>query len=146
MTSRPASDAIAPFTRRAVGLAIDSIIEAVPVAAVTAAISSGGPATSTLALLVLAQFTVIVAYQTAFVARRGRTVGHRACGLAVVRRVDGRSLGWGASFRRAVLPAAVALVPFLGAALLAIVYLRAVFHPLGQGLHDAIAGSVVVRR
>lgn len=146
MSSHPERDAIASFTRRGVGLAIDSIIEVVPVAALSAAISPGGMAISTLALLVLAQFTMIVAYQTVFIARGGRTVGHRACGLAVVRRVDGGPVGWSASLRRATLPAAVALVPFLGAALVAIVYLRAAFHPLGQGLHDAMAGSVVVRR
>jgi len=47
---------------------------------------------------------------------------------------------------RALIPTAVQLVPVVGPGLSLVVYLRAVFHPLRQGLHDAAAGTIVVKR
>jgi uncharacterized RDD family membrane protein YckC len=38
------------------------------------------------------------------------------------------------------------VVPVIGFALNIAVYVRAAFHPYRQGLHDAAAGTIVVRR
>lgn len=141
-----ATDVLAPFVRRAMGLAVDSVVAAVPVGLVALAVAPGGVGTASLALLVLLQLATVIAYQSVLVARSGRTVGHRILRIAVVRRDDGGRVTPRAALARAVLPAVVALVPFVGAALTVIVYARALFHPLNQGLHDAVAGTVVVMR
>jgi uncharacterized RDD family membrane protein YckC len=145
-TSGDAGDTLASFTRRAIGLAVDSAVVALPIVVAAAVAAPGGVATIVLAILVLAHLAVSVVYQTVLVARYGRTLGHRLGGLIVVRRCDGGPVALAAAGRRAVLPAVALVVPGVGAALVAIVYLRALFHPLGQGLHDAVAGTVVVRR
>jgi uncharacterized RDD family membrane protein YckC len=140
------TDALASVTRRAVGLAIDSFLVAVPVMLLALWMSRDGATTTVLFGLVVLQAALITAYQTILVARRGQTVGHRWCAIAVVRRLDGGPVDTAAALRRAVVPAAVALVPFIGAGLVAVVYLRAALHPLRQGVHDAVAATVVVRR
>jgi uncharacterized RDD family membrane protein YckC len=67
-------------------------------------------------------------------------------GLKVVNRADGGQVSWTYASVRALVPTVVQLVPVIGPGLTIVVYLRAVFHPLRQGLHDAAAGTIVVTR
>lgn len=85
-------------------------------------------------------------YNTVAIAVWGMTIGKRIVGLKVVNRVDGGPVSWTYSSVRALVPTVVQLVPVIGFGLAIVVYLRAVFHPLRQGLHDAAAGTIVVTR
>jgi uncharacterized RDD family membrane protein YckC len=76
----------------------------------------------------------------------GRTVGMRATGLCVLRAEDGGRLRpVQASLR--FLPFGLALVvPILGLVVWVAMAVTAAIDVRGQGLHDRLAGSVVVRR
>lgn len=89
---------------------------------------------------------VALAYNTMAIAIRGTTIGKRLCGLKVVNRVDGGPVSMNYAAVRALVPTVVQLIPVIGPGLAIVVYLRAVFHPMRQGLHDAAAGTVVVKR
>jgi uncharacterized RDD family membrane protein YckC len=62
-----------------------------------------------------------------------------------VNRLDGGQVTWSYAALRALIPTAVQLVPLIGPGLSLAVYVRAAFHPLRQGLHDAAAGTIVVK-
>jgi uncharacterized RDD family membrane protein YckC len=85
-------------------------------------------------------------YNIVGVAVYGYTVGKRIAGIKVVNRNDGGRVTWTNASLRALIPTAVQLVPVVGPGLSLVVYLRAVFHPLRQGLHDVAAGTIVVKR
>lgn len=87
-----------------------------------------------------------LAYHTAGVALWGATPGKRIVGLKVVNRTDGGAVSWTYASVRALVPTAVQLVPVVGPGLSIVVYLRALFHPMRQGLHDAAAGTIVVKK
>lgn len=89
---------------------------------------------------------VALAYNTVAIAVWGTTVGKRSCGLKVVNRLDGGPVSLNYAAVRALVPTVVQLVPVIGPGLAIVVYLRALFHPMRQGLHDAAAGTVVVKR
>jgi uncharacterized RDD family membrane protein YckC len=89
---------------------------------------------------------VSLLYSTAFVALSGATPGKRIMKLRVVNRSDGSPVSWTYAAVRALIPSVAGLVPVIGFALNIAVYVRAFFHPYRQGLHDAAAGTIVVRR
>jgi len=63
-----------------------------------------------------------------------------------VNRVDGSPVALSYAAVRALVPTVAGLIPVIGFALNIAVYVRAIFHPYRQGLHDAAAGTIVVRR
>ena len=89
---------------------------------------------------------LFISYNTFFVARQGSTLGMKIAGIKVVNRVDGGGVSISFAAIRVMVPALAGLIPLLGSAAIIAVYLRAVFHPLRQGLHDAAAGTIVVKR
>ena len=89
---------------------------------------------------------VSLIYNTVAIAVWGTTVGKRIARLKVVNRSDGGPVSLNYAAVRALVPTVVQLVPAIGPGLAFVVYLRAVFHPLRQGLHDAAAGTIVVKR
>lgn len=89
---------------------------------------------------------VALVYNTVAVAVWGTTIGKRICGLKVINRLDGGAVSMNYAAVRALVPTVVQLVPVIGPGLAIVVYLRAVFHPMRQGLHDAAAGTLVVKR
>jgi uncharacterized RDD family membrane protein YckC len=68
----------------------------------------------------------------------GQTLGKKALGIRVVRKVDGGSLGYGLAIGRALAKFAEGFTFGLG-------LLWAAWDPMGQTFHDKIAGTLVVR-
>jgi len=98
-------------------------------------------------LWMLAGFLALqLVYYTAFIATTGATLGKRIMKLRVVNRTDGSPVTWTYAAVRALVPTLAGVVPVIGFALNIAVYVRAFFHPFRQGLHDAAAGTIVVRR
>lgn len=87
------------------------------------------------------------AYEIIPVARHGRTPGKHLAGIAVVDAASGDLPGWGSATRRAVIPAAVVVVPFVGWMLLAGAVAASfclLFVPPHQTISDRAASTRVV--
>ncbi|MFM9037447.1 MAG: RDD family protein [Actinomycetota bacterium] len=142
------SDQLAGFGQRAIAQVLDALIIGVPLFILT--LSFGGDLTdqdnSNLAWLTVLWLGVSLLYSTAFVALSGATPGKRIMKLRVVNRSDGSPVSWTYAAVRALIPSVAGLVPVIGFAVNIAVYVRAFFHPYRQGLHDAAAGTIVVRR
>ena len=90
-------------------------------------------------------------YGVVCVAVWGRTVGKWFVGTRVVDRATGSRPGWAAATARVLLPAAVAVVGEIGGYYRPIerlawivVYVPILWDPLRRGLHDRLAGTLVV--
>jgi len=143
----PTSDPLAPLVRRALAQVLDGILIGVPLFIVT--LSMGGDLSDSdndnLLWLTVLWLAVTLVYSTVLVALTGATVGKRLLKIKVVNRLDGSPVSWSYAAVRALVPTVAGLIPVIGFALNIAVYVRAFFHPLRQGLHDAAAGTVVVR-
>ena len=143
----PTSDPLAPLARRALAQVIDGLLIGVPLFVLT--VSIGGDLSDSdndnLLWLTVLWLAVSLVYSTAFVAISGATIGKRIVKIKVVNRADGSPVGWTYAAVRALVPTVAGLIPVIGFALNIAVYVRAFFHPYRQGLHDAAAGTVVVR-
>lgn len=146
--SEPSADRLASIGQRALAQLIDSVIIGIPLFFVSTSISGDlTEADSGQLLLVTVMWLgVSLLYNTAMIATYGATIGKRIMKLMVVNRVDGSAVSWTYAAVRALIPTVAGLVPVVGLAANLAVYVRAFFHPLRQGLHDAAAGTVVVRR
>lgn len=146
----PRADALASIGKRALAQFLDGLVVGIPLFAITAALgyslTDNSLSNSTLTWLTVLWVSANLIYNIIGVAVYGYTVGKRIAGIKVVNRVDGGRVSWTYSAVRALIPTAVQLVPVVGPGLSLVVYLRAVFHPLRQGLHDAAAGTIVVKR
>ena len=142
------SDRLASIGQRAVAQLLDGLIIGIPLFILT--YSFGGDITDTedsnLLWLTLLWLGVSLFYNTALVATTGATLGKRIMKLRVVNRTDGSPVNWTYAAVRALVPTLAGVVPVIGFALNIAVYVRAFFHPFRQGLHDAAAGTIVVRR
>ena len=102
-----------------------------------------------------------IAYEMLPTAKSGRTLGRMVAGTLVVRAADGAVPGHSASLRRWGLPSLFCLAVFfvnlidvpgsdifslLLASIAAIVYMSLTWDPRRQGLHDKVAGTIVVMR
>lgn len=116
---------VATLGRRVLALVVDWGVCVLVVAAFGLDPLYGPPSDSLLALLVL------VVERTLLVGLLGFSIGHRFVGLRVAR-LDGRPVGLPAAFARSALT--VLLIPPL------------VLDPDSRGLHDRLAGTVVLRR
>ncbi len=144
----PSTDRLASVGQRALAQVIDSVIIGIPLFFVSTAI--GGDLTDTdngsLVLVTALWLGVSLLYNTSLIAIYGATIGKRVMKLSVVNREDGSPVNWSYSAVRALIPTVAGLIPVIGLAANLAVYVRAVFHPMRQGLHDAAAGTIVVRR
>ena len=142
------SDRLASVGQRAVAQLLDGLIIGIPLFILT--YSFGGDITDTedsnLLWLTLLWLGVSLFYNTAMIAVYGATLGKRIMKLRVVNRTDGSPVNWTYAAVRALVPTLAGVVPVIGFALNIAVYVRAFFHPFRQGLHDAAAGTIVVRR
>ena len=142
------SDRLASIGQRAIAQLLDGLIIGIPLFIVT--YSFGGDITDTedsnLLWLTLLWLGVSLFYNTAMIATSGATLGKRIMKLRVVNRTDGSPVNWTYAAVRALVPTLAGVVPVIGFALNIAVYVRAFFHPFHQGLHDAAAGTIVVRR
>jgi len=144
----PATDRLASIGQRALAQLIDSVIIGIPLFFVSTAISGDLTEADSgqLLLVTVLWLGVSLFYNTAMIAIYGATIGKRVMKLMVVNRADGSAVTWTYAAVRALIPTVAGLIPVIGLAANLVVYLRAVFHPLRQGLHDAAAGTIVVRR
>jgi uncharacterized RDD family membrane protein YckC len=78
--------------------------------------------------------------------QRGQTLGMRVLGLSVLRAGDGGRLTLDEAFRRFVLFALALVTAPIGALIWLAMAITVASDGRGQGLHDRMAGSVVVRR
>jgi len=142
------TDRLASIGQRAIAQLIDSVIIGIPLFFVSTAISGDltDADSGQLLLVTVLWLGVSLFYNTAMIAIYGATIGKRVMKLMVVNRVDGSAVSWTYAAVRALIPTVAGLVPVIGLAANLVVYLRAVFHPIRQGLHDAAAGTIVVRR
>jgi uncharacterized RDD family membrane protein YckC len=144
----PGTDRLASIGQRALAQVIDTIILGIPMVILSSLVvtdlteADGGQQLVLLSLFV----GINIAYNTILVAVYGATIGKRIMKLMVVNRSDGSAVTWTYAAVRALIPSVAGLIPFVGLAASLVVYLRAIFHPLRQGLHDAAAGTIVVRR
>ncbi len=140
-------DQLAPIGRRALAQVVDGLVVGIPLFLVT--LAWGGditdPDNDNLVALTALWLGVNLLYNTATIALRGATVGKSLVRIKVVNRTDGSAVSWSYAAVRALIPAVAGLIPVIGFALNIAVYVRAFFHPYRQGLHDAAAGTVVVR-
>jgi len=85
------------------------------------------------------------AYQVAFIATRGQTLGKMAAGVQVVGSEDGSIPGFRRAARRWAIPGLLGLIPFVGFLLAHVCYLSLTWRRNRQGWHDSLAGTMVVR-
>lgn len=143
------ADALASVGKRALAQFLDGLVVGIPLFLLTATLgytlTDDSLSDSELMWLTVLWVGVNLVYNIVAIAVYGRTLGKRMAGIKVVNRVDGGRVSWNYAAVRALIPTAVQLVPVIGPGLSLVVYLRAVFHPLRQGLHDAAAGTIVVK-
>jgi uncharacterized RDD family membrane protein YckC len=84
---------------------------------------------------------ISLVYEVSLIATRGQTLGKMAMGIKVVAREDGRNPGWGKAGLRWLLPTVAGFVLFGSL----IVYLWVLWDPKRQGLHDKVAGTLVIQ-
>lgn len=142
----PALRPLAGLGRRVAARLLDGLlvvlVSAVPIL-LTADIDIDEGVFDTPSWLTWSMWLAGVAYEVLAVALTGKTLGKYLLGIRVV---DENSAGLpdlGQAARRAT-PTLLGALPFLGS-LSFLLYLPALWNPRRKGLHDAIAGTVVVR-
>jgi uncharacterized RDD family membrane protein YckC len=146
------SDRLASVGQRALAWLLDGLILFIPTMLISLSFSGRAfidiseDAGSEQLWITLLFLTLQLVYNTAFIATTGATLGKRIMKLQVVNRTDGSPVNWTYAAVRALIPTVAGVVPVIGFALNIAVYVRAAFHPYRQGLHDAAAGTIVVRR
>lgn len=88
-------------------------------------------------------WVVAVAYEIGLIALSGQTVGKRWMGIRVADAITGAVPNLDQAARRAA-PTLIQIVPVIGT-FAGLAYLPALWRPRRQGLHDALAATVVVR-
>jgi uncharacterized RDD family membrane protein YckC len=87
----------------------------------------------------LVMFCLIIGYQVVCIAKGGQTLGKKALGIKVVK-LNGETVTMGTALMRELLGRMVAgFIPF------AIGYLWMLWDKDKQGLHDKIAGTIVIK-
>jgi uncharacterized RDD family membrane protein YckC len=97
------------------------------------------------AAFVAVVFVLHGVYVVAPTARWGRTLGKLIVGVRVVMQNDGRLPGWRESLQRWFLPAIAWFIPYVGWAVSIGLRATLVLDPLRRGVHDRMAGTIVVR-
>lgn len=143
-------DVLGSIGMRAVAQLLDGLVIGIPLFVITfsmgLSLTNEDLTDSELLWITVLWVGVSLIYNTVAIAVWGTTVGKWIARLKVVDRADGSPVSLNYAAVRALVPTVVQLVPAIGPGLAIVVYLRAVFHPLRQGLHDAAAGTIVVKR
>jgi uncharacterized RDD family membrane protein YckC len=137
-------NSLATFWPRAGARVLDVVIVGVPAVAVIVPFLPSSPHASTPTWLPLPFLVLFGLYEIVLVTVLGRTVGKMAAGIRVAQLVNGRRPDLGQSALRALLPLTLLVIPVLAVAW-PLVYLTALFNPMGRGIHDQAGGTVVVR-
>ncbi|MEA2844584.1 MAG: hypothetical protein QOJ69_2255 [Actinomycetota bacterium] len=143
---RQRQDQLATTGQRVVGAVADlfvfGAIVTTPFVLLRGAIRLEGAA---VAAFVAVVFVLHGVYVVAPTARWGRTFGKLIVGARVVMQDDGTLPGWRASVLRWFLPAFAWLIPYVGWAVSIGLRATLVRDPLRRGIHDRMAGTIVVR-
>jgi uncharacterized RDD family membrane protein YckC len=137
---------LAGFWARAGGRALDVVIVAVPagLAVVPFATHQGNQVTAIPQWAFVPFIAMFAVYEIALLSWTGQTLGKMLTGVRVAQLVNGRPPDVSQSALRSLLPLTVLAIPVLVLAW-PLIYLTAVFNPLGRGIHDQAGGTVVVR-
>lgn len=144
----PGAVVLGSIAQRALALLIDQLLVAVPV--VLVAFAAGLDVRSDLSVdQVVTLNAIMIALGTVHeivgVAVWERTIGKHVLRLRVVRSSDAGRVGWTYSAVRSLVTSAAGLVPTIGIGVSAVVYLWAAVDPRRQGVHDKLAGTLVIR-
>ena len=96
-------------------------------------------------LLAIVAFVFLALYELVPTALWGRTPGKAIVGTRIVGIGDERAPGWKRAILRWVLPALAVQVHAVGWALALLVRAALALDPLRRGVHDRLAGTIVVR-
>jgi uncharacterized RDD family membrane protein YckC len=145
----PEDDRLASVGQRVVGfladLALAGTVLLTPSMLLQGAVTAEdlGPGLSRLVALVA--FTFLALYELVPTALWGRTPGKAIVGTRVVGIGDGQVPGWRRAILRWALPALAFQVHVVGWALAILLRAVLVADPLHRGVHDKLAGTIVVR-
>lgn len=143
------TDRLASVGQRVVGaiadVALAGTVLLTPGMLLSGAVSADDLGPGLTRLLTVVGFAFLALYEIVPTALWGRTPGKVVVGTRVVRISDGGPPGWGPSVLRWVLPALAFQVHVLGAALAVLLRAVLVVDPLRRGVHDRLAGTIVVR-
>ena len=145
---------VAGAGRRFLGFLVDAVLLTVVSLIVHRVLDPGSRRTL---LVSLGMMVVVASYEIVAIACWGRTIGKTVVGTRVVAAADHSAPGWHrATLRWAVvvgplfftvwLPRGIGqwIDPILGNIWMIVVYVGVLSHPLRQGLHDRVAGTLVV--
>ena len=96
-------------------------------------------------LLAVVAFVFLAIYEVVPTALWGRTAGKAIVGTRVVRIESGEVPGWKRAILRWALPALAFQVSVVGWAIALLLKAALVADPLRRGVHDRLAGTIVVR-
>jgi uncharacterized RDD family membrane protein YckC len=137
-TGLPPGVAVGPLGRRLVAHLLDGVVPAVLVAVVAGTGERGFQAVDVAALVLLVVWALVVWWMFA---TRAAGPGMRLMKLQLVGFSDGRPVGWGRFFLRALV---LGLLSATGLGLLLMLFFL-LRHPRYQGWHDLAADSVVIK-
>jgi uncharacterized RDD family membrane protein YckC len=139
-------NSLAGFWARAAARIFDVIIVGIPALLVVVPFVTikNDKVTATPDWAVLPFIGLFAAYEIVLGSWTGQTLGKMLCGVRVAQLVNGRRPEVGQAALRALLPLTVLAVPVL-AFTWPLIYMTAIFSPLGRGVHDYAGGTVVVR-
>jgi uncharacterized RDD family membrane protein YckC len=143
------ADRLATVGQRAVGFAADVALAGTvlltPGMLLAGAVNRNDLGPGLTRLLAVVGFVFLAIYEVVPTALFGRTPGKAIVATRVVNIGDGRPPGWKRSILRWVLPALAFQVHVVGWALAVLLRGVLVVDPLRRGVHDRLAGTIVVR-
>lgn len=145
----PDVDRLASVGQRAVGFVADVALAGTalvtPGMLLQGAVTPDDLSPELSSLLAVVAFVFLALYEIVPTALWGRTPGKAIVGTRVVGTGDGRVPGFKRAVLRWVLPALAFQVHVVGWALALLLRAVLVFEPLRRGVHDRLAGTIVVR-
>jgi uncharacterized RDD family membrane protein YckC len=154
LPSRPAGgspdpDRLASVSQRVVGFVADvalaGIVLLTPSMLLRGAVTADDLGPDLTRLLTAVGFVFLAVYELVPTALWGRTPGKAIVGTRIVGIGDDQPPGWTRAILRWVLPALAFQVHVVGWALALGVRAALAFDPLRRGVHDRLAGTIVVR-
>jgi uncharacterized RDD family membrane protein YckC len=145
----PEADRLASVGQRAVGFLADVVLAGTvlltPSMLLRGAVTVDDLGPELTRLLAAVGFVFLAVYELVPTALWGRTPGKAIVGTRVVGIGDGEVPGWTRAILRWALPALAFQVQAVGWALALLVRAALALDPLRRGVHDRLAGTIVVR-
>jgi len=143
------ADRLASVGQRVVGFAADVALAGTvlltPGMLLSGAVSADDLGPGLTNLLRIVGFVFLAIYEVVPTALWGRTPGKAIVGTRVVGLGDGRVPGWKRAVLRWALPALAFQVHVVGWAIAVLLRAVLIADPLQRGIHDRLAGTIVVR-